>query len=160
RRRHAEHFLALAEAAQPQLDGAERAGWLDRLEAEYDNLRAALGGALGGGDAELGGRLAGALAAFWLARGYWLYTPRGAIQQFTQALDAVRILSRGDLVARLYRARGQAYDTLGEFEYARGDHEAALRAARAGDDRPGEWQALIDLGLLWASRDYDRTGDY
>ncbi len=62
RRRHAAYYLAFAEAAQPQLLGAERAGWLDRLEAEHDNLRGALGWALDGGDAELGGRLAVALA--------------------------------------------------------------------------------------------------
>ena len=41
RRRHAEHFLALAEEAEPNLRGSP-GGWLDRLEHEHDNLRAAL----------------------------------------------------------------------------------------------------------------------
>ena len=41
RRRHAEHFLALAEEAEPHLRQEDDA-WLDRLEAELDNVRAAL----------------------------------------------------------------------------------------------------------------------
>src|SRR5207244_4117636 len=41
-RRHAALFLSLAEHAEPQLVGSEQAGWFDRLEAEHDNIRAAL----------------------------------------------------------------------------------------------------------------------
>src|SRR2546425_6729948 len=59
RRRHAEHFLPLAEEAEPHLrrDSAE---WADRLEREHDNLRAALDWGEGTGGSELGLRLAGA----------------------------------------------------------------------------------------------------
>src|SRR5439155_6115485 len=38
--------------------------------------------------------------------------------------------------------------------------ETALRLAQASGDRQGEWQTLLDLGLLWAERDYNRTGEY
>ena len=40
--RHAEHFLALAHEAEPKLIGADQARWLDRLEDDHMNLRAAL----------------------------------------------------------------------------------------------------------------------
>jgi predicted ATPase len=62
RRRHAEYYLALAETAQPQFQRAERYRWSERTESEHYNLRAALAWALEGGDVEIGGRLAVALA--------------------------------------------------------------------------------------------------
>ena len=71
RRRHAEHFLSMAEEAEPRLRGPEEAAWLDRLEADHDNLRTALSWTLGGGAPELGLRLAAALSWFWDARGYF-----------------------------------------------------------------------------------------
>jgi DNA-binding NarL/FixJ family response regulator len=89
-----------------------------------------------------------------------LYAPRAAVQQFTRALVAARHLPAAPPVAYLYRARGLAYDTLGDFEQARADLETALALAHAGDKRSGEWQALLDLGQLWASRNYAQTGDY
>ena len=42
RRRHFNYFVALAERAEPELRKANVLEWLDRLEAEHDNLRAAL----------------------------------------------------------------------------------------------------------------------
>jgi tetratricopeptide (TPR) repeat protein len=51
-------------------------------------------------------------------------------------------------------------ELLGDFDGARADLEAALAAARAATDQPAEWQTLLDLGSLWASRDYAETGGY
>ncbi len=70
RRRHAAWFLGLAEEAEPGLSGAQQGAWLERLESDHGNLRAALGWSLEGGDAGLGLRMAGVLGGFWYKRGY------------------------------------------------------------------------------------------
>ena len=68
RDRHLSHFLALAEEAQ--LQGAQQAVWLKRLDAEHDNLRAALDWSREeGNSAEAGFRLAGAIWRFWMMSG-------------------------------------------------------------------------------------------
>jgi predicted ATPase/Flp pilus assembly protein TadD len=64
RRRHAEWFLAFAEQAEPHLDGADQAEWLGRLEEDVANLREVPE------QADLAGRLLGALRFFWAKRGY------------------------------------------------------------------------------------------
>src|SRR5439155_4901633 len=71
RRRHFDYFVALAERAEPELRKANVLEWLDRLEAEHDNLRAALDWAADA-DAQGYARLAGALHDFWNARGYFV----------------------------------------------------------------------------------------
>jgi DNA-binding CsgD family transcriptional regulator len=88
-----------------------------------------------------------------------LYAPRAAIEQFTRALDAASYLALAPRAA-LYHARGQAYETLGEFEQARHDYEQALGAAYEAHDGVAECQSLLDLGALWAERDYQQTGAY
>ena len=69
-RRHAEHYLALAGQAERELYGSDRTRWLDLLETEHDNIRAALVWSLDGGDEELGLRLVSRLWLFWSTRGY------------------------------------------------------------------------------------------
>ncbi len=67
---HRDYYLALAEAAAPQLVAADQAAWLDRLDAELGNLRAAINFSLTQPDPEAGLRLAAALRAFWRDRGH------------------------------------------------------------------------------------------
>jgi tetratricopeptide (TPR) repeat protein len=95
------------------------------------------------------------------------YAPHEAVEHFSGALDAARriewepgALAGGRQIARLHRARGQTYEILGEFEHASDDFQQALERSRAGRDRTGEWQALMDLGALWAARDYAAAGVY
>jgi predicted ATPase/serine/threonine protein kinase len=71
RRRHANFFLALAEEVEPRLTSAGHEPWLVRLDAEHNNLRAALRWAVDNGDAEMGLRLVGALRWFWYYRGHF-----------------------------------------------------------------------------------------
>ncbi len=93
------------------------------------------------------------------ARAQALYAPREAVEHFTRALDTTRRLSRPAPVS-LYWARGQAYELLGSFVGAHADYEQALNTARDAQDGVAEWQSLMDLGFLWAGRDYERTGEY
>jgi predicted ATPase len=64
-RRHCLQYLALAERAEPELHTRGEAQWLLRLDAEVDNLRAALDWSLRDGDSALALRLAGLLPKFW-----------------------------------------------------------------------------------------------
>jgi DNA-binding CsgD family transcriptional regulator len=88
-----------------------------------------------------------------------LDAPHVAVEQLTRALEAAERLSITPDAA-LWRLRGQAYETVGEFERAREDLTAALRLAREDDDRRAEWEALLALGMLWSSRDYEQAGEF
>ena len=68
--RHAAAMLALALTAAPELMGATQREWLDRLERDHDNMRAALDRAVAKPDPALGAQLATALWRFWQQRGY------------------------------------------------------------------------------------------
>jgi hypothetical protein len=70
RQRHAEYYLALVEAAEPQLIGLHPGIWLERLKTEHNNLRAVLGWALDSDKLELAGQLSSALWRFWEAYGF------------------------------------------------------------------------------------------
>jgi predicted ATPase/class 3 adenylate cyclase len=70
RRRHAQHFLALAEAAEPHLTAQDQGEWLDRCDTEHANIRAALRWAVDQGDAAAAQTAAAALWRFWQQRGH------------------------------------------------------------------------------------------
>jgi predicted ATPase len=71
RRQHATYCLVLAETAEPELHRAEQLRWLQRLEQELDNLRAALAWSqTSAAGVETGLRLAGALGPFWQMRSH------------------------------------------------------------------------------------------
>jgi predicted ATPase/class 3 adenylate cyclase/tRNA A-37 threonylcarbamoyl transferase component Bud32 len=74
RQAHAAYYLALAEEAEPEYGGPQQVVWLERLEREHDNLRAALGWSVGSAEVEqrkeIALRLVGALVHFWAVRGH------------------------------------------------------------------------------------------
>jgi tetratricopeptide (TPR) repeat protein len=71
RRGHAQFFLTFAEEAAGRLPGPDEREWLDRVERDLDNLRAARAWTVETRTAEWGLRLGGALGEFWCVRGYW-----------------------------------------------------------------------------------------
>ncbi len=88
-----------------------------------------------------------------------LYAQQAAIDHLTRGVDAARQLSQMP-PAHLYLARGQAYETLGDFGLARSDYEQALESARTSHQSEMEWQSLLSLGFLWTGRDYEQAGTW
>jgi DNA-binding CsgD family transcriptional regulator len=88
-----------------------------------------------------------------------MHAPRAAGEHFGHAVEAAQKLAQ-PTSPEVFRGRGQAHHSLGEFESARLDYEAAFAAATACDDQHLAWESLVDLNLLWSSRDYAVAGDY
>ncbi|HYY32067.1 MAG TPA: adenylate/guanylate cyclase domain-containing protein, partial [Gaiellaceae bacterium] len=139
RRRHAEHFLALAEEAKPHLRRHWSGQWLDRLEPEHDNLRAALDRLEASGESELALRLAGAVWGFWDMRGH-LAEGRRRLEGALQA-DERPTAARAEA---LNGAAALAFDG-GDPSTARLRAEEALALHRALGDG---WGAAYSVYLL------------
>ncbi|WP_162641692.1 BTAD domain-containing putative transcriptional regulator [Streptosporangium sp. 'caverna'] len=70
RRAHLAYFTELAETAEPHLRRAEQLEWLSTLEAEHDNIGAALRGAIAEGRAQEAMRLVAAVGWYWFLSGH------------------------------------------------------------------------------------------
>ncbi|MGI8855287.1 MAG: ATP-binding protein [Thermomicrobiales bacterium] len=99
--RHMHYFLRFTEHAAALLYGSEQAIWFAQLEREHGNLRTALQWAMEHRESECGARLAGALAWFWLTRGYlsegrgWLAMALSDESSLTPATRARALLGIG-----------------------------------------------------------------
>jgi tetratricopeptide (TPR) repeat protein/class 3 adenylate cyclase len=95
------------------------------------------------------------------ARAEQIYANDEAINYYTRAIELSDLVS-ADAVseANLHRGRGRAYQMKGDFDQSRADYETGQQVAHNADESQMEWRAIIDLGKLWASRDYQRTHDY
>jgi non-specific serine/threonine protein kinase len=140
---HAHYYLALAEAAAATMTGPDQPAWLDRLEQEHDNLRAALTWAVETAHPLLGARLAAALWSFWLMRGY--------SSEGRRWLDS--ILATGCWLPPALRAR--ALNAAGRLALREGDYAAAERMLqesqalrRTHGDTQGVMEVLDNLGLV------------
>ncbi|CAN5590370.1 hypothetical protein BH18ACT16_BH18ACT16_10940 [soil metagenome] len=138
RRSHARFFRALAEEAEPHLVGEDQTEWLNRLEVEHANLRAALGWGLEN-DAEALS-LAAAIWRFWDIRGYlsegrkWL----------DRALDHEEVADEARRAHALYGA-GNLAERQGDYVRAVAlMNKALIHARRAGDERQA-LSALVQL---------------
>jgi predicted ATPase/class 3 adenylate cyclase len=141
RNRHARAYLVLAEEAAGYLPGGSQVPWLDRLEADHDNLRAALRWAIESGDVETAQRLGTALWRFWQIRGF--------IAEGTDTLNAILAMPGGDAPTT---ARMHLNGAAGGLAWWRADIPAAtslyteqLALARQLGDAAGTADALFNL---------------
>jgi predicted ATPase len=113
RDRHLAYFAELAEQANLHLRGKQQLPWLDRLETELDNIRAALNWAQDGGTVEVGLRLATDLVIFWIYRAYFR-EPCLALEKLLAKpvpADQTHLLARAHNVAghlQMFLANGDA----------------------------------------------------
>ncbi len=154
RARHAAYFLALAERAEPHLwGGPDQRAWVERLEAEDDNLRAALAWAAARGDAALDLRLGAALGQFWFLAG--------------RAAEGRRHLDRALAVAPAGAAmlRARALACVGRMAIQQADRASAVAYLEEslalfrdlGDARWTAW-TLWSLGNAYLQLDDRRRG--
>ncbi len=142
-RRHAVFFLTLAERACPGLRGPDEKTWLDQLESEHENFRAALDRSFQSGDVEVGVALAGTLAWFWFVRGYF--------SEGREWLD--RALSRRNEASESARTKallGAAMLAFFQSDFPRSFTlaEEGLALSRGMGDKKGMIDALITLGNI------------
>ena len=142
RQRHLTYYLELARRAEPKLMGEEQLEWLDLLEVEHDNLRAALAWSEESGAADIGLRLAAALGPFWIRTGYlsegshWL----------ERALAACREVAPMRIQA-LYQA-GRLAQQQGNLTQALAFARQSLALSRHFEDRQGAARAICLMGWV------------
>ena len=140
RQRHRDWFLRLAEQAAPRLQQPEQKLWLDRLDADHDNLRAAFAWSV---EPEVRLRLCVALHRFWLVRGHYA-EGRGRLEG---------TLARAGQASELHRARG--HNALGILAWASADYAAAREEFSASlalfeemGDRDQQARQRANLGII------------
>ena len=119
RRLHAEYFLALAEQGASEEQGPEETAWLERLDLEHDNMRAALSWMLESEEAEPGLRLSGALWRFWWMRGHYSEGRRWLEEALAKD-------------GRASAVRARALEAVGWLADDQGDIDRAVAAAEEG----------------------------
>jgi predicted ATPase/DNA-binding SARP family transcriptional activator len=141
RRRHLQYYLALAEQVGADADDPEHVAWLDRLEKEHDNVRAALTWSLES-DVETGLRLATVLSEFWMSRDHY--------RESREWLG--RLLERGCRAAPALRA--PAFVNMVEAIYWLGDYTSVatlglegLALAREAGDLGCISKSLLQIGI-------------
>ncbi|HEX8100767.1 MAG TPA: adenylate/guanylate cyclase domain-containing protein [Actinomycetota bacterium] len=134
RLRHASHLLSLAEDAEPHLRSMDQKRWLDMLETEHDNLRAALAWAVEADEGEIAMRFIAALWRFWHLHGH--------LEEGRRWAEAVLALPSA---AGRTRARAEALGGAGSLAYWQFD---ILAIAGAYEEAFSIAQELGDPALL------------
>jgi predicted ATPase len=152
RQRHAEHYRALAERSEPEILRADQADWLERLQDELDNFRAALDWSTTR-DPELALRLGGALRRAWVARGYLTETRarlEAALEQGTDVPASIR--------AKALYGLGRIALNQSDYDYAICRIEESAALFQELGDAEGIVYSLADLALIATDQeDVDRA---
>ena len=143
RRSHAEYYLSLGEEAEQHLKGADSVKWLNRLEDEHDNLRAALRWSLDN-DPETGARLAAAIRLFWFLHSH-LTEGNGWLKA---ALERGSDVSTADVRFKLLNVLGTLTRFQGDYETARKVYEEGLALGREANDLRQIAESSSGLGLV------------
>jgi predicted ATPase len=146
---HAVYFQALAEEARSHLQGAESLQWLARLDAEINNLRAALSWSLEYLETGIGLQLAGALWRYWWWRGHW----REGLDWLEQLLaqNEARPADQAApniTVAGAYQGAGVLARNLGDYAGAHRFYEQSLALQRREGNLNGIAAALMSMANL------------
>jgi non-specific serine/threonine protein kinase len=144
RSRHAAAFIGLAGSGDVEPSGAEEITSLDRLEAEHDNLRAALHWTLDHAPSEMGLRATAGMFRYWERRGLSSEGRDWLEQALARAGDEAPPKYHG----RVLSALASFYWRGGEPARARPLSEQALALARSAGDVRGEAWALFSLGMI------------
>jgi predicted ATPase/class 3 adenylate cyclase len=142
RERHSQHFVRLAEKAKERLVGPGQQAWLERLEDEHANLRAALAWLLEQHQTEQALQIVAGVALFWMMRGYLREGQRWSEEILAQA-DQPSSPLHADVMAVL----GEFYRFQGDFDRATRVKEQALSILRRTDQRRTA-ATLHDLGEI------------
>ncbi len=142
RRRHAEHYLAVAEAAAPHFSRRDQLSWLDRVHLDSANLTAAARWAISAGEPDIALRLCSALRFLWYVRGP-LTEGRALFEEALAMPNAPRRLSARAFVEAAALARHQT-------DYARATAlvQKALALADAEDDEDLRAYAQLQRGFV------------
>jgi predicted ATPase len=142
RRAHACYYLSFTEEAEQKLTGADQTNWLQRLDREQDNLRAALQWMIEHREVELAQRMAGALQPFWFRRGRWSEGRRWL--EDSLAIESGATLNQSIRANALYGA-GMLARFQGDFARARILCEQSLEIYRTLADQTGVLKTLAQL---------------
>jgi tetratricopeptide (TPR) repeat protein len=142
-RAHALYYLRFAEEIDPHLRSAQQDMWLARLEAEHDNLRAALRWSIDRGEKETALRLSGALWYYWELCGPW-DEGRIFLEQALAASEGMATAVR----AKALSGAGVLMGNLGHFEQALALCQQGLALFRELEESPGTALSLYNLGTM------------
>jgi tetratricopeptide (TPR) repeat protein len=149
--RHADYCLQLAKEASSKYSGPEEAAWLDRVDADHDNVRAALAWSLKNPESQTSLLICAEMWRFWMLRSH--------LSEGRAWCDAVlgidRVEPPSGAYANVLNGAGALAHLQGDCSTARTHHERSLNIRREIGDTLGVAGSLNNLGLIaYVQSDY------